>query len=69
MGKVRVRKICLVLKDPSGAVELVQRLGELECDLEAEVRGSHVTIQLKGSPEEVNRARGEVEEILREVRG
>jgi hypothetical protein len=68
LGRVRVRKISLILKDSPGAVELVRRLGELEHDLEAEVRGTHVTIQIKGSREEVERAREEVEEILRQVR-
>jgi hypothetical protein len=64
---VRVRKVfSLILKDPSGAVELVRRLGELEYDMEAEVRGARVTIEIRGSREEVKRVREEMEGILRE---
>jgi hypothetical protein len=64
---VRIRKVfSLILKDPSGAVELVRRLGELKYDMEAEVRGSRVILEIKGSREEVKRAREEMENILRE---
>lgn len=66
MGGVKVRR---VLRDPSKAVEFMHRLGGLRYEMEAEVRGSHVTIQIRGSREEIRRAREEIEEVLRSCEG
>ncbi|MEM2866660.1 MAG: hypothetical protein QXM46_01210 [Candidatus Hadarchaeales archaeon] len=67
---MRVRRVfTLVLKDSSKAVEFMRRLAELEYEMEAEMRGTHVTIGIKGSKEEIKRAREEIGEMLRLCEG
>ncbi len=70
MGGVRVRRVfTLVLRDPSKAVEFMRMLGGLEYEMEAEARGTHVTVGIRGSREEIRRAREEIGEMLRRWEG
>jgi len=69
LGGVKTKRVfSMVLKDPSEAVEFMQRLGELNYEMEAEVRGVHVTLGIRGSKEEIKRAREEIGKMLKGLR-
>lgn len=64
MGRVR-RVLSLVFEDPSEAVEFLQELGELGYEMEAELRGVRMTLGIKGSKEEIKKAREEIRRMLK----
>jgi len=66
LGGKRVKRVfSTVVRDQAEAIELMRRLEGLECEMEAKVRGRHLTLTIKGSKERVRRAGEEVRGLLR----